>query len=1065
MAGTKLADIYFLQLYLAILWNDYVVLNETLRGSGFVVLEGDVVVHSSSFENICGSTLNKKKNFFFPNSSFALPSEKEYLSSYYDPCCCVGWLVAASPQAFRLYIPLDEEVASVDKDIAVSDNNSSTIIVAVVAPRIERPEGWSMPAASEAIPIRVPIGAQRSEDGFVPCGVIDSDNFPLESVEDPPYFLDMSHCSQSVEDDGPSDATIFAQHFLRASTIALFECCNEMLAEMFLSAIIKVLGKEQLMPVSAAKISEALPVGALPGEALESTMDTGSGTVYITNYRIVILDRVKNALAIVPLLSVDAVEFWSGDPYGIQISCKFGRICRLRCASEVQVELHKRLQKATYSIATNDVFAWQFARAAKAELPGWLRFHSETGDCECSAQKEFVRLNYNPRSWRVSEANADYSLCATYPKSVIVPKDITDDELRRACAARNNARFPAAVWCCDKNESVLLRSSQPCCGIFNYRFPLDEKLLECARKAVNGGPSSRKLLIVDCRSYTAALANRVVKEYYQQTEVIFCGLANIHEIRSSFHKLRTVLAGPQDHNTILQSIQSTFWLQYLTSLIDTAQKCVKALVDDGRSVLVHCTDGWDRTTQIVTLTKIIADPYYRTFEGFKLLIRRDWIGFGHKFADRTGTRSSVSGESSPVFLQWLDCVHQLHHLFPDAFQFTLSYLTKLAVHCYSGLFGTFLWNSQSERENWDKDADDAETLSLWTFLDESKPEYGNVIYNPGKSNERLHTSLHVEDLHIWKQLYIGPAIERLINEQTLPNSGMGASQHSEVDRISLNRAHSAESLSNTDIGTCQGSSNTSFTGNTHAQFHNSNTRTSISSETDYARPDENDLSFAVYRERDRNAIAREVDCDGLTKVLEIREERTREKVERLQERINVLQERLGQMRMEEMRKVSCGVSGESPRTELQIFGDCGSASCSVESVLSNMSVVEKDDVADISYGSKGWLMDDASQKCMSCQGTFYYLSNRRHHCRNCGGIFCSSCSKRTFFRVYENKGGNVRVCNKCYEFMTKARPHQLYVVSSEPSTAALDSKNGGSITIKPSKAAVNGASVSSKIYG
>lgn len=77
-----------------------------------------------------------------------------------------------------------------------------------------------------------------------------------------------------------------------------------------------------------AKISEALPVGALSGESLESTMDTGSGTVYITNYRIVILDRVKNALAIIPLLSVDTVEFWSGDPYGIQITCKFGRICR-----------------------------------------------------------------------------------------------------------------------------------------------------------------------------------------------------------------------------------------------------------------------------------------------------------------------------------------------------------------------------------------------------------------------------------------------------------------------------------------------------------------------------------------------------------------------------------------------------------------------------------------------------------------------------------------------------------------------------------------------------------------
>ncbi|VIO90084.1 Myotubularin-related family protein [Brugia malayi] len=177
----------------------------------------------------------------------------------------------------------------------------------------------------------------------------------------------------------------------------------------------------------------------------------------------------------------------------------------------------------------------------------------------------------------------------------------------------------------------------------------------------------------------------------------------------------------------------------------------------------------------------------------------------------------------------------------------------------------------------------------------------------------------------------------------------------------------------------------------------------------------------------------------------------------------MLQERLGQLEIEEKRKVSCGISGESPGSDLIIFGENSSPSCSVESVLSNMSVVEKDDVADISYGSKGWLMDDASQKCMNCQGTFYYLSNRRHHCRNCGGIFCSSCSKRTFFRVYENKGGNVRVCNKCYEFMVKARS---FIVASEKTTQPLTSKrNGNLMTRKPSETAMNGSSISSAIFG
>ena len=34
----------------------------------------------------------------------------------------------------------------------------------------------------------------------------------------------------------------------------------------------------------------------------------------------------------------------------------------------------------------------------------------------------------------------------------------------------------------------------------------------------------------------------------------------------------------------------------------------------GHSVLVHCTDGWDRTPQITSLAQILLDPYYRTIE-------------------------------------------------------------------------------------------------------------------------------------------------------------------------------------------------------------------------------------------------------------------------------------------------------------------------------------------------------------------------------------------------------------------------------------------------------------------
>lgn len=50
------------------------------------------------------------------------------------------------------------------------------------------------------------------------------------------------------------------------------------------------------------------------------------------------------------------------------------------------------------------------------------------------------------------------------------------------------------------------------------------------------------------------------------------------------------------------------------------------------SVLVHCSDGWDRTAQLTALSMIMLDPYYRTIVGFEVLIEKEWLSFGHKFA-------------------------------------------------------------------------------------------------------------------------------------------------------------------------------------------------------------------------------------------------------------------------------------------------------------------------------------------------------------------------------------------------------------------------------------------------
>lgn len=142
----------------------------------------------------------------------------------------------------------------------------------------------------------------------------------------------------------------------------------------------------------------------------------------------------------------------------------------------------------------------------------------------------------------------------------------------------------------------------------------------------------------------------------------------------------------KDNKKIMSKIEACGWVNLLRNLLGVSLDIANKMHYTRQTVLVHCSDGWDRTAQLCSLSQMILDPFYRTLEGFEIIIEKEWVSFGYKFDERCGhfkNETVRADERSPVFVQFLDCVYQLISQYPTAFQFNSRLLLFLAHHAYS----------------------------------------------------------------------------------------------------------------------------------------------------------------------------------------------------------------------------------------------------------------------------------------------------------------------------------------------------------------------------------------------
>lgn len=209
--------------------------------------------------------------------------------------------------------------------------------------------------------------------------------------------------------------------------------------------------------------------------------------------------------------------------------------------------------------------------------------------------------------------------------------------------------------------------------------------------------AQQRNMIVDARPTINAFAMQAAgmgsenMENYKFATKVYLGIDNIHVMRDSLNKVIDTLKDsditPMGPNR--DQLLKSNWLKHIANMLDGVSLIARQVGLLHSHVLIHCSDGWDRTSQLSALAQICLDPYFRTLEGFIVLVEKDWLSFGHQFKYRTGFLSSdkwfaienerVSGRSEEQDGEKKpsgDALHGAQKTFENAFLSAKGFFTK-----------------------------------------------------------------------------------------------------------------------------------------------------------------------------------------------------------------------------------------------------------------------------------------------------------------------------------------------------------------------------------------------------
>lgn len=477
------------------------------------------------------------------------------------------------------------------------------------------------------------------------------------------------------------------------------------------------------------------------------------GALCVTNYKLYFKSVDPPLVLDVPLCSVSRIDKVGGatskgeNSYGIELYGKDMRNLRFAHKQEnhSRRDVFERLQQYAFPLS-NKLPLFAFDYQEKYQVNGWTVYEPIA---------EYRRQKLPNESWKITKLNERYELCDTYPSVLVVPSTASDDDLKSVASFRSRGRIPVLSWLHPETQASITRCSQPMIGVASKRSRDDEGYIQMIMDA---NAQSHKIYIMDARPQANALANKArgggyeSEENYQNAELNFLDIHNIHVMRESLRKLKEICYPAIEDQHWYSNLESTHWLEHIRAILAGALRISDKIENGKTSVVVHCSDGWDRTAQLTSLSMIMLDSYYRTLKGFEVLVEKEWISFGHKFAQRIGHGDDKhqDADRSPVFLQFIDCVWQMTKQFPNAFEFNEHFLITILEHLYSCLFGTFLCNSESIRV---KEEVKSKSVSLWSCMNSHLEDFTNPMYSQETIHDTIFPVASLRRIQLWTAYY------------------------------------------------------------------------------------------------------------------------------------------------------------------------------------------------------------------------------------------------------------------------------------------------------------------------